>query len=165
MAAAAAVADPGLNEFEVGGRWFACVGSVDPDLLIWVMARSQRPPVNQHDPALTEWLSCIVSFLLAAVVEHERDAFLAHVTGAVATDADGTLDELAAVFGGLLALYTDHQTDEVREHVMVLEERAATRFPARETPVVRQRTTLPQLEAILARHGRKATGRVIRPGG
>jgi hypothetical protein len=163
MPAAAPVADPGLNEFEVGGRWFACVPDVDPDLLIWVMSRAQDAPTNPHDPRLADWLQVVVGFLVAATDPADHDALVATLTTAAVEDPDGTAAEIAEVFSGLLALYTDHEIDRVRARVVTIEQASSVRFPAREVPVVRRRSTVADVERITRRHGRKASGEVITP--
>lgn len=164
-AATLPVAGPALNEFEVGGRWFACAEHVDPDLLIWTMARAQKAPEHQHDPAVADWLSCIVTFVLAATDEREHDALIATLTGMVGEDPDRAVTSLAAVFSGLLALFADHQRDEVGQRIIDNEAaRAAVFPPSGAAPVVRPRSSLADVQRILAKHGRKATGEVLTPG-
>jgi hypothetical protein len=162
MPAATLAADPGLNEFEVGGRWFACAPHIDPDLLIWVMARAQRPPTNPNDPTVSDWLSCVVGFLIAATAEPDQDALIATLTGRVHENADTAVEAIASVFAGLLALFADHQADEIRGRVVATEHATAAVFPP--AAPIRPRPTVADLQRINRKHGRKATGEVIDPG-
>jgi hypothetical protein len=163
MPAAAAVADPELNEFEVGGRWFGCAPHIDPELLVGVMRRAQRAPTDVTDPIFDGWLTTIVSFLLAATDPGDHDAFIATCMAVVGEDREAAVEEIGVVFAGLLALFVDQQMDEIREWIVEDEKRrsALTPFPAREQPVVRRRATVADIERINRKHRRKATGEVI----
>lgn len=161
MAAAAAVADPALNEFEIGGRWFPCVAHIDPVVIWGVTRRAKRPPTDPTDPTLPEWLSAVVGFLLAACEPAEHDRLVTTLTGIAGENPDAAAAQIADVFGGLLAIYSDHEVAEIREHIAAAELADAHQFPAREVPAVRRRTQVDEIQRIQARHGSKATGEVL----
>lgn len=149
--------------YEIGGRWFGCVDHVDPDHLIGVMRRAQHAPADPLDPELNEWLTVLVSFVLTATDPAEQDAAVAALTAGLGADPQGTCDQLAGVFSGLLASFTDRQRDEIRQRILDNEAARAATIPP-PAPIV-PRSTLADVERINKRHGRKSTGEVIRPGG
>lgn len=161
MPAAAAVADPGLNEFEIGGRWFPCVPRVDPAVLVGVTRRAQDAPTDPTDPKITGWLGVIIGFLVTVVPEAEHDRLVATITAHAGADPDRAAADVAEVFAGLLAMYSDAQLDEIRQHILAAERAMAVEFPARETPVVRRRSQVADIERINRKHGSKATGEVL----
>jgi hypothetical protein len=163
-------------EFQVGGRWFPCVDRMDPDHLIGVMRRAQHPPTDPYDPTLNDWLATVFGFVLMAATPDVRDDVNRAVIEAVDRDPDGTIAHLAVVFAELLAAFTVRQMDEIRAQIVANEQAAATPFPGRpvDNPVdvwlagyeesqslAVRRTSLDQLRSIQARHGSKATGRII----
>jgi hypothetical protein len=167
MPSATAVADPGLEriDFELGGRWFGCVDRVDPDLLIGVMRRAQAAPADQFDPNLAAWLEVVIGFIMAATDETEHDALVRAVTESAGADPAATAERVAHIFAGVLAAYADRQRDEVAAQIVANERARTATHPFPGAPPVRRRSTVADIERINRRHGRKATGEVIRPGG
>jgi hypothetical protein len=163
MSAASAVTDPGLAEFEIGGRWFGCAREVDPIVLLGVMRRTQRAPTDVTDPGFPEWLSTVVGFLVLATDPVDHDALMATLTALAGNDPERCALSVAEVFAGLLALFTDHQMDDVRSTIVQQETELAADHPFPAAPV-RRRQTVDDLHRIQARHGRKATGEVLNPG-
>jgi hypothetical protein len=163
MPAASAVTDPGLNEFEVGGRWFGCAPRVDPTVLVGVMRRTQRAPTDVTDPGFHDWMSTVVGFLILATDEADHDALIATLTSQAASDPEATALAVAEIFAGLLALYTDHEVDEIQRFIVSQEEARTGEHPFPPAPI-RRRQTVDDLNRIQARHGHKATGEVLNPG-